>query len=95
MPSGATLSDYEKLISDILLKKESRVFLYWYEGIPFAAIVGQVEDKTWLIMFSFDGIMESAFVVERPEKYLNKPGFEEICFISEVDDELQKLAGIL
>jgi hypothetical protein len=91
LPKEATLSDYEKLILDILLEKSSRVLLYWYEGTPFVAITGEIEGKTWLVIFDFDGIMESAFVVERPDRYLKKPGFEEICAISEVDDELQRL----
>jgi hypothetical protein len=39
-------------------------------------------------MFSLDGILESAFVIERPERYLSKPGFELIGQLGEVDDEL-------
>jgi hypothetical protein len=39
-------------------------------------------------MFSYDGMMESAFVVERPERYLSKPGFEQIGLLSEVENGL-------
>ena len=39
-------------------------------------------------MFSYDGVLESAFVIERPEHYLSKPGFELIGLLGEVDNEL-------
>ncbi len=39
------------------------------------------------MMFNYDGIMESAFVVERPERYLSNPGFEWIGLLGELDDE--------
>ncbi|UCH92594.1 MAG: hypothetical protein JSV88_20170 [Candidatus Aminicenantes bacterium] len=53
-----------------------------------STVTAVIQSKHWLVMFSYDGIMESCFVVERPERYLNKPGFEEIGKLEEVDDEL-------
>jgi len=39
-------------------------------------------------MFAYDGVLESAFVVKHPERYLSNPGFEWIGLLSEVDNEL-------
>ena len=41
-----------------------------------------------MVMFSEKGIIESAFVIKRPEHYLNKPGFEWLGLLGEVIDEL-------
>jgi len=51
-------------------------------------VVAAVDTRQWLVMFAYDGVMESAFVVERPERYLSKPGFEWIGSLNEVDNEL-------
>ena len=51
-------------------------------------VVATVDTRQWLVMFTYDGVMESAFVVERPERYLSKPGFEWIGSLNEVDNEL-------
>jgi hypothetical protein len=38
-------------------------------------------------MFSFEGIMESAVVIENPQIYLSPPQFEQIGLLGEVLDE--------
>jgi hypothetical protein len=43
-----------------------------------------MEQRHWLVMFTMDGVMESAYVVERPEHYLSHPAFEYIGSLSEV-----------
>jgi hypothetical protein len=35
-------------------------------------------------MFTLDGVMESAYIVEHPDHYLSKPGFELLGPLSEV-----------
>jgi len=35
-------------------------------------------------MFDVDGVMESAFIVDRPSRYLNKQSFELIGSVREV-----------
>jgi hypothetical protein len=48
------------------------------------AVVAVVEQRHWLGIFAMDGVMESAYVVERPEHYLSHPVFERIGSLSEV-----------
>ena len=88
LPPTATLDDYERIILTVLQDKTGRVYRYWYNGISYVTVVATVDTRQWLVMFAYDGVMESAFVVERPERYLSKPGFEWIGSLNEVDNEL-------
>ena len=89
LPSTATLADYEAVIVAVLNDRSAQVYHYWYNQVAYTAIVGSVENREWLIMFACDGVLESAFVVERPELYLRKPGFEYLGLLGEIDDELR------
>lgn len=87
LPPTATLKDYEDIILAVLQHKSVQVYRYWYNQIPYVTLVATINNKPWLVMFSYDGILESAFVIENPTEYLNKPGFEEIGLLSEVESE--------
>jgi len=88
LASTATLEDYHRVILTVLRDESARVYRYWYDYVPYVTVVATVEDRQWLVMFAYDGLLESAFVLERPEQYLSKPGFEWIGLLNEVDDEL-------
>ena len=88
LPPAATLADYERIILIVLQDKIGRVYRYWYNGIPYVTVVATVDTRQWLVMFAYDGVLESAFVIDRPERYLSKPGFEWIGSLNEVDNEL-------
>ncbi len=87
LPPTATIDDYELIIRTVLQDKAAQVYRYWYNRLPYVAVVAMVQTNRWLIMFSYDGVLESAFVVEHPERYLNKPGFEWIGSLGELDNE--------
>ena len=84
VPSGATLDDYERLVWTVLQDLQAQVYLYRYRDILYVAVVAVVEQRHWLVMFAMDGVMESAYVVERPEHYLSHPAFEYVGSLSEV-----------
>ncbi len=88
LPTTATIADYEQIIQVILQDASAQVFRYWYNRTAYIALVATMEQHTWLVMFSSDGILESAFVLDRPERYLNKPGFEWVGQLGEVENEL-------
>jgi hypothetical protein len=88
LPSTATLEDYERVILTVLQDKSAQVYRYWYNRVPYVVVVATVHSQHWLVMFAYDGVLESAFVVERPERYLSQPGFEWIGLLGEVDDGL-------
>jgi hypothetical protein len=88
LPATATIADYEQIIQAVLQDASAQVFHYWYNQSAYATVVTVIESKTWLGMFSYDGVLESAFVMDRPERCLNKPGFEWIGRLGEVENEL-------
>jgi hypothetical protein len=88
LPETAVLADYERIILTVLQDQSAQLFRYWYNRSSYIVAVAAIQSQQWLVMFSYDGVMESAFVVERPAYYLNKPGFEKIGLLSEVDNEL-------
>ena len=84
LPIDATLVDYDRVIQGVLLDAAARVYAYWYEGTPYVAVVSLWGDNHWLVMVDFDGWMESAYVVSRPERYFNKLEFEFINILDEL-----------
>jgi len=84
LPPDATLSDYERIILTVLKDVHAQVYTYWHDDTPYVTVVALVQDRHWLVMFSLDGVMESAYVVGRPDRYLSKPVFDPVGFLSEV-----------
>lgn len=91
LPENATLAEYEKIICTLLNDKNARAFIYWYEQIPYAAIVGKIKGDVWLLMFGFDGVIESAFVMERPDRYLKNPDLKKSVYYRRLTMNYKKL----
>lgn len=83
LPNNATVADYEAIIQRTLSTNEAKVYLFSYDE-DYPTIVTLLEEGHWLVMFSLAGIMETAFVVERPEAYLSKPNVRYIGTLQEV-----------
>ena len=84
LPTDATLGDYERIIQSVLEDAQAQVYVYWHKDTPYVTVVSILQRQHWLVMFSLDGLMESAYVVEHPERYLSKPVFEWVGSLSEV-----------
>jgi hypothetical protein len=69
-------------------QETAKVYRYWYQQIAYVTVVAKIEEQDWLVMIGPNGVLETAFVVERPERYLQKPGFEYLGRLSEVNNEL-------
>ena len=68
---------------------EAEVYAYWFQGAPFATVVAIIEERHWLVMFDLAGWMESAYVVEQPGQYLNRPAFQSLGLLGDLlDDKL-------
>ncbi|MDE0143713.1 MAG: hypothetical protein OXI80_14355 [Caldilineaceae bacterium] len=48
------------------------------------AVAGSIQGQTWLVMFDLDGVLESAYIVDRPDLYLGKPVFERVGALEEI-----------
>lgn len=84
LPPNATLADYNGIIHALVSDPNAVVYAYWHGTTMYVAVVGLSQAETWLVMFDLSGVMESAFVVERPQHYLNRPVFQRLGSLQEV-----------
>jgi hypothetical protein len=75
LPADATLDDYARVIRTVAHRQTAQVYVYRHNDTSYVALVAVVENRYWLVMFDLDGLIESAFVVERPDRYLSKSAF--------------------
>jgi hypothetical protein len=46
-----------------------------YDQVIYPTLTATVEDRLWLVMMRMDGILETSFPPDDPEKYLNNNYF--------------------
>ena len=69
LSSDATQAEYDQVNHSVISDRTSTVNLYNCNSVAYVAVVGIIQRQTWLIMFALDGVLESAFTVERPQLY--------------------------
>jgi hypothetical protein len=74
-PFSASLSDYEKIIADIVRNNRNMVYLYDFGGIHYYGVRGFVDNAEWLVIFGASGIMGTAFPPRDTDDYLSRRGF--------------------
>jgi len=84
IPFSASLSDYEKMIADIVKNDRNMVYLYDFEGIHYYGVRGFVDNAEWLVIFGAGGVMETAFPPMDIDDYLYRRGFVWVGMIEEV-----------
>ena len=84
LPSDASLGDYESLIRRLLDSEDAIIYVYYGDDTPYLCVTAPLEERLWLVMASFDGLMETAFVVENPTTYLARPAFHHVGKLGEV-----------
>lgn len=81
---SASMSDYEKVICDVVRNERNILYLYDFSGIHYYAVRGFAHDNEWLILFGAGGVMETAFPPELIDDYLERRGFVFLGHIEEV-----------
>jgi hypothetical protein len=84
LSADATLDDYERIILTVLEDTRAEVYLYRHRDVAYVAIAAVVQSRHWLVMFSMDGLIETAYVIEHPGRYLSKPVFDLVGPLGEV-----------
>jgi hypothetical protein len=51
------------------------VYIYEFGEIIYPTLVAPIEQRTWLVMITMDGVMETSFPPDLPEEYLSNPSF--------------------
>lgn len=85
LPAATVLSDYHAIIANILHQQTADVYLYvWTENAIYPTVVGDYNNQQWLVMFSLDSIMETAFPPTDAETYLANSRFHYLGTIEEI-----------
>lgn len=64
-------SEYEAIILAIVSHPDAFVFAYRYGSTDYPTLVAPYKGRTWLAMFSLDGIIETAFPPDKPDTYFS------------------------
>ena len=86
LPDGATVDDYNALISSVLSQPGNLVYYYPFGMRDYYAVGGEVQGALWLVLFGADGMMETAFPPDNLADYLTKHGFVPLGPMEEVAD---------
>jgi hypothetical protein len=84
LPANSTLADYEVVIATVTSNRKANVYAYVYEQMIYPTLTAIVEDRLWLVMMSMDGILETSFPPDDPEKYLNNNYFTYLGIMEEL-----------
>lgn len=84
LPAEATLLDYEQIIQTILSAAQAEIYVYYAGEEPYLTVAARLDDRVWLVIAAFDGLLETAFIVENPETYLRRLAFQWVGKMSEV-----------
>ncbi len=80
----ASISEYESVIKRILETQDAMIYVYYADNSAYLSVAAWLEDRLWLVIASLNGVMETAFVVENSETYLNRVAFEYVGKMGEV-----------
>jgi hypothetical protein len=78
LSANASLAEYDALIQTVVHNPQARVFVYRVRTSLYVAVQGNAMGRSWLIIFSLTGLMETAFPPDDIDAYVAQPGFTEI-----------------
>lgn len=85
LPPSATLADYEAIIASILAAPTADVYVYiWKQNAIYPTVVSAYQNEHWLVMFSLNGLMETAFPPTDPDAYLADSRFRYLGTMQEL-----------
>ncbi len=85
LPTIATLTDYQVIIREVVSSSTAQVHVYRFAGADYITLVADHAGRRWLVMFSPDGILETAFPPDDPDAYFrDEPRFIAIGSVEEV-----------
>lgn len=84
IPARASLSYYEKIISEIVGQDDNALYVYEFGPNHYYVVRGFFGAQEWLVIFGAKGIMETAFPPEDTDEYIGKRGFLFIGHVKEV-----------
>lgn len=84
LPENSTLADYEAVIATVTSNRKANVYAYVFDRVIYPTLTAIVGDRLWLVMMRIDGILETSFPPDDPEKYLNNNYFTYLGIMEEL-----------
>lgn len=84
LPFECSVEEYENLIRQVVHRLEHQVYVYAFGAMRYYAVRGSVEGVEWLVIFTKEGLMETAFPPDAMEEYLAKRGFALVGTVREM-----------
>lgn len=72
---NATLEAYEQIIHTVLDDPFAHIYIYHGSDAPYICVTSIIERQHWLVIADMDCVLETAFVVDNPANYLNRPSY--------------------
>ena len=84
LPSGTTLADYNSIIQLIVNDENATIYLFQFDNISYPVVVTTDKEQVWLVMFGMNGIMETAFPPDKPDKYFRDSRYQLIGELKDI-----------
>jgi hypothetical protein len=84
LPTDSSLLEYETIIRRVLEAKDASIYVYYTGDTSYLAVAARLDGRLWLVIASYEGVLETAFVVENPESYLEREVFRYVGKMDEV-----------
>ncbi len=84
LDQNATLAEYQAIIASVVSSEQAQLYVYRWRNELYPTLATEYEYKTWLVMLSISGILETAFPPTNPEEYLADQRFLYYGLLSEL-----------
>jgi len=85
LSSDATLAGYEAIIRGLLHDPNGLIYLYFYNDAPYPVIIAEDQGQLWAVIINLEGRLDTAFLLLKPEQYIERRGLVYLGRLHEVD----------
>ena len=84
LQAETTLAQYESIIRDVVCNSVAKVYVFRFGQTDYPTVVAPCAGRLWLVMFSLEGILETAFPPDHPTLYFQDPRYIKVGNMQEV-----------
>lgn len=78
-----TMIEYDAIVQSVVIHPGAVVYLFEYDKTFYPTIVAPYKGQAWLVMFSMNGTLETAFPPDTPDTYFSDPQYH---FMGHIDE---------
>ena len=82
--AATSLREYNELIQSLVKEETNLVYLYRHGSERYYAVNGRIGSREWLLIATRAGVVETAFLPDAMEEYLQRRGFIAMGTVREV-----------